>query len=82
MAEWIVRADYDPEAKSWYVFDSDVPGLATGADTLEELEAKLPGMIMELLELNADLFDDKSRITGPHSFRLVAHHEAFRAIAA
>ena len=82
MAEWMVRADYDPEAKSWYVFDSDVPGLATGADTLEELEAKLPGMIVELLELNAERFDDKSRITSPHSYRLVAHHEAFRAIAA
>jgi predicted RNase H-like HicB family nuclease len=82
MAEWIVRADYDPQAKSWYVFDSDVPGLATGADTLEELEAKLPSMIVELLELNEHLFEDKSRIAGPHSFRLVAHHEAFHAIAA
>jgi Domain of unknown function (DUF1902) len=82
MAEWIVRADYDPVAKSWYVFDSDVPGLSTGADTLEELETKLPGMIVELLELNADLFADKSRLAGPHSFRLVAHHETFRAIAA
>lgn len=82
MAQWIVRADYDPESKSWYVFDSDVPGLATGADTLEELEAKLPAMITELLELNADLFRDKSRLNGPHSFRLTAHHEAFHAIAA
>jgi predicted RNase H-like HicB family nuclease len=82
MAQWIVRADYDSESKSWYVFDSDVPGLATGADTLEALEAKLPGMIVELLELNADLFFDKSRLAGPHSFRLVAHHEAFHAIAA
>lgn len=82
MAEWIVRADYDAQAKSWYVFDSDVPGLATGADTLEELEAKLPSIIVELLELNEHLFEDKSRIAGPHSFRLVAHHEAFHAIAA
>jgi hypothetical protein len=82
MAEWTVRADYDPDSKSWYVFDSDVPGLSTGAGSLEELEAKLPDMIIELLELNEHLFDDKSRIGGPHSFRLVAHHEAFRAIAA
>jgi Domain of unknown function (DUF1902) len=82
MAEWLVRADYDPEAKSWYVFDSDVPGLATGAGSLEELEAKLPSMIVELLELNAHLFADSSRTMGPHSFRLVAHHEAFRPIAA
>jgi hypothetical protein len=39
-------------------------------------------MIVELLALNEHLFDDNSRINGPHSFRLVAHHEAFRAIAA
>ncbi len=82
MAEWVVRADYDPAEKYWYVFDSDVPGLSTGADTLEELEAKLPDMIVELLELNEHLFVHKSRLVGPHSFRLVAHHEAFHAIAA
>lgn len=82
MAQWIVRADYDPVAKSWYVFDSDVPGLSTGAATLEELEAKLPEMIVELLELNEHLFIDKGRLHGPHSFRLVAHHEAFHQIAA
>ncbi len=82
MAEWTVRADYDPDAKNWYVFDSDVPGLSTGAATLEALESKLPDMIVELLELNEHLFDDKSRLTGPHRFRLVAHHEAFHAIAA
>jgi predicted RNase H-like HicB family nuclease len=82
MAEWTVRADYDPESRSWYVFDSDVPGLATGGDTLEEIAAKLPGMISDLLELNEHLFRDKSRLQGPHSFRLVAHHETFGAIAA
>ncbi len=82
MTNWTIRADYDPEAKSWYVFDSDVPGLATGADTLEELEAKLPDMIVELLELNAEHVIDKSRLAGSHSFRLVAHHEAFHQIAA
>jgi Domain of unknown function (DUF1902) len=82
MSQWIVRADYDADAKTWYVFDSDVPGLSTGAATLEELEAKLPAMIVDLLELNADQFSDKSRLSGPHGFRLIAHHEAFHAIAA
>ena len=82
MAQWTIRADYDPESKSWYVFDSEVPGLSTGADTLEALEAKLPDMIVELIELNAEIIQDQSRLEGPHSFRLVAHHEAFHAIAA
>ena len=39
-------------------------------------------MIFELLELNEHLFVDKARLDGPHSFRLVAHHETVRAIAA
>ncbi len=82
MATWTVRADYDPDEHWWYVFDSDVPGLSTGAETLEVLEAKLPGMILELLELNEHLIQDQSRLAGPHSFRLVAHHETTRAIAA
>lgn len=82
MAQWTVRADYDAEARYWYVFDSDVPGLSTGAETLAALEAKLPDMIVELLDLNAHLIVDETRLAGPHSFRLVAHHEAFHAIAA
>lgn len=82
MAEWTVRADYDPEARWWYVFDSDVPGLSTGADSLEALESKLPDMIVDLLDLNDHLIVDKARLTGPHSYRLVAHHETQRAIAA
>lgn len=82
MSTWTVRADYDANARWWYVYDSDVPGLATGAETLEALEAKLPDMILELLELNEHLFLDKARLEGPHSFRLVAHHEAVHAIAA
>ena len=82
MATWTVRVDYDPEEHWWYVFDSDMPGLSTGAASLEALEAKLPDMILELLELNAHLFIDKARLEGPHSFRLVAHHETVRAIAA
>lgn len=81
MAQRIVRADYDFEAKSWYVFDSDVPGLSTGSGTLEELEAKLPGMILELLALNEHLFIDKRRLSGPHRFRLVAHENAYHQIA-
>ena len=82
MAEWIVRVDYDTESRSWYVHDSDVPGLSTGGETLEELEAKLPELISDLLELNADLFVDQSRLQGPHSYRLIAHHEFRRSIAA
>lgn len=82
MTEWTVRADYDAEARHWYVCDSDVPGLSTGAKSLEALAAKLPSMIAELIDHNAHLILDKTRLTGPHNLRLVAHHETSRAIAA
>ena len=82
MATWTVRADYDPDARWWMVFDSNVPGLSPRAESLEALEAKLSGMILELLELDEHLLHDKSRLTGPHSFRLVANHETTLAIAA
>ena len=50
--EFKVEVHWDPEASVWYVSDSDVPGLATGADTIEELLRKLEVLIPELLELN------------------------------
>jgi predicted RNase H-like HicB family nuclease len=52
MKTYHVRADWDPEAKVWVAVSDDVPGLATGADTLEELVAILRIMVPELLELN------------------------------
>ena len=56
MAERItVNAVWDDEAKYWVAESDDVPGLATGAATLEELLSKLKVMIPELLELNASL---------------------------
>lgn len=50
-----VNCQWDPEARVWYVAESDVPGLVTEAPTLEEMEAKLMRMIPELLELNEGL---------------------------
>jgi Domain of unknown function (DUF1902) len=48
----IVRATWDGEAGVWVAEGADLPNgfaLATGAATLEALEAKLPGMIQDLL---------------------------------
>jgi predicted RNase H-like HicB family nuclease len=46
----VVRIAWDDEAKVWYVQESDIPGLSTEADTLEELRKKVPLMIQDLLE--------------------------------
>ncbi len=47
-----IRADWDDEALVWFVADSEVPGLATEADTLEALVEKLKVMVPELLAAN------------------------------
>ena len=46
----VILADWDAEAGVWVAITQDVRGLVTEADTLEELRAKLPGMIIDLLE--------------------------------
>jgi predicted RNase H-like HicB family nuclease len=46
----VILADWDAEAGVWVATTQDVRGLVTEADTLEELRAKLPGMIIDLLE--------------------------------
>ena len=47
----VVTAIWDAESKVWIAESDSVPGLATGADTLEELIEKLKGAIPELLRV-------------------------------
>ena len=58
-----VKAVWDEEAQVGVAFSEDVPGLATEADTLEQLIEKLKIMIPELLEANGllDNNDQKSK---------------------
>ena len=49
--ELIVSVEYDEEARVW-VAQNDALGLATEADTIEDLTYKLPEMIPELVEFN------------------------------
>ena len=51
-----IRAEWDAEASVWVATSDDVPGLATEADTLEALSAKLDVMVPELLQANG--YDD------------------------
>ena len=52
MPPYHVNAEWDEEAQVWVASSDDVPGLATGADTLEGLVAKLKVVIPELLVEN------------------------------
>ena len=45
-----VHVTYDPEARVWFVEQSDVHGLRIEAATIEELVERLPGAIQDLLE--------------------------------
>lgn len=76
---YIVTAFWDAEAQIWVAESDDVPGLATGATTLDELVGKLNVMIPELLELNLHFtgvtaqFEvratkDRERLTLVHAF--------------
>jgi predicted RNase H-like HicB family nuclease len=53
--QYLVRAEWDSEALVWVASSDDVPGLATEADTIEALEAKLQTMVPEFLALNGHL---------------------------
>ncbi|MBV8054710.1 MAG: DUF1902 domain-containing protein [Deltaproteobacteria bacterium] len=59
MDAYIIRAFWDGEAGIWVAESDDVPGLATGAATLDELVSKLALMIPELLELNRHIVDEQ-----------------------
>jgi hypothetical protein len=53
----IVNAIWDAESKVWIAESDGVPGLATGANTLEELVEKLRIAMPELLTENGVSFE-------------------------
>ena len=52
MSPYHVDVGWDDEAEVWVASSEDVPGLVTGADTLEALIEKLKIVIPELLDAN------------------------------
>jgi hypothetical protein len=52
----VVRATWDSEVEVWTAESTDLPGLVTEASSLDELDAKLPNLIRDLLD--ADDCDD------------------------
>lgn len=65
---YTVTCHWDEEARVWYVAETDVPGLATEAATVEEMERKLLAMIPELVELN-----EPGSAGSPVPFELIVH---------
>lgn len=81
MTLWTIRAQYDPEAQVWYSIEGDIPGLAADGETLEALAAKAGAMLPDLLDIHTDTLA-RERRTGPHSIRIIAHHEGNFDVAA
>ena len=46
----LIRATWDDEAKVWTTESPDLPGLVTEAESLDALDAKLPGLIHDLID--------------------------------
>ena len=49
---YTVQCAWDPDARVWYVSETNVPGLATESATVEAMTRKLRLLIPELLSLN------------------------------
>lgn len=67
-----VEAHWDPEAEVWVATSSEVPGLATEAQTLETLTEKLKVMIPELLVANGLVSLNAARWL---AFELTSHRQ-------
>ena len=53
--EYTVQVEWDDEAQVWVASSENIPGLATGADTIDLLMEKLRIVVPELLEENGML---------------------------
>ena len=56
-SSYTVKVAWDLEAKVWYVADSDIKGLCTEAETIEELQEKLLILVPEMLRDNHSITD-------------------------
>jgi predicted RNase H-like HicB family nuclease len=76
---YAVHCTFDAEAAVWVATSDDVPGLATGADTLDALVDKLKVVIPELLEANGLLPADHP---GDIPFTIIAERHERAPVAA
>lgn len=73
-----VKAIWDKDARVWVAVSEDVPGLATEAETIEQLIEKLQVMIPELLEANGLLDNNEGEI----SFHLLSERTEITKVGA
>lgn len=52
MSAIVVKVAYDDEARVWFVASSDIAGLNLEAPSIEAMREKLPGAILDLIEVS------------------------------
>jgi hypothetical protein len=72
--KFTIRADWDDEVKVWVATSDEVLGLATEADSIPALVAKLKRILPALLVENGQL--DTSDVLSDVSFCLMHEHVA------
>jgi len=65
-----INAFWDADAAVWVATSDNIDGLATEAESFNELQQKLRHMVPELLVLNQVIAED---YRGPISFELITH---------
>lgn len=66
----VIRADYDADAKVWFVKHSDLFGVHVEGTTLDELRDKLPAVVRDLIEA------DGAAVTQDVLIEIIAHTSA------
>ena len=70
-----LTVDYDDEAKIWFVKTSDLTGVHTEAETLDDLCSKLPAIVSDLVEANRNQAESSKAGTCYCSFCGKSQHE-------
>ena len=62
MRNFIVHATWDSEARVWVAWSDDIPGLATEAETFEQLVQRVTAVAPEVLALNHQSLDEGAEL--------------------
>jgi len=49
----VVKVAFDPEANVWFIENSSFPGLTGESETFEGLAKRVPGMLLDLIEVGS-----------------------------
>ena len=75
----IFNAEWDPEASVWVATTDDIAGFVMEDETLERLASRIPGVLEDLIELNAVPLPDATDIPYEVRASMAGHLERLRA---